>query len=148
MTCNLNGIIYEHNSEWKIDSCTQCKCTTGHISCSKIECPILDCEIKRMPTSECCPICTGECRASNGDLRRTGNQWNEDDCTECKCLNGKKSCIAVSCARPKCENPIKKPDICCPVCENPQNVQSINIFFLSAFKFFVQFLILSLFKMT
>lgn len=123
ITCSLNGVYYPHNSEWKINPCTACKCNMGHISCSRIECPQLSCEVRKLiSTSDCCPVCTGECRRRSTDsldiLVRSGESWKEaDNCVECKCLNGTKRCSTETCDILNCVNPVKKPGQCCPVCE-------------------------------
>ena len=89
----------------------------GHINCNKIQCPHLDCEVT--VESECCMTCTGECRTSSGKLIKPNESWKEDDdCTECKCVDGKKTCTAESCMPLTCKNPIKIPGICCKVCES------------------------------
>jgi len=95
-----------------LDACTPCKCEMGHISCNKINCPFLDCEIKKTKESECCKKCSGECRNFLGQVYKANETWNEDDdCTICTCINGKKSCISESCKPVLCKNPIKKQGI-------------------------------------
>ena len=129
-TCNFNGAFYSHNSEWKLNACTQCRCDMGYITCKKIECPILDCEVKEaLLSDECCPVCTGECRsASTGILYKPNEAWKEDDdCTECRCVNGRTECVAELCQPALCRNPVKKPGVCCRVCEGPQDCTLISI---------------------
>ena len=95
-----------------LDACTPCKCEMGHISCNKISCPLLDCEVKEAKHSECCMQCSGECRNFLGQVYKTNETWSEDeDCTICTCVNGKKNCISESCKPVLCKNPIKKPGI-------------------------------------
>lgn len=117
-TCNLNGIFYPHNSKWKLNACTDCMCEMGHIKCNKISCPVLDCEIKQSLTNECCPICTNECLGTDEKIYKSNETWklDDDDCTQCKCVNGVKECLTESCPPLNCLNPIKIPGVCCQRC--------------------------------
>lgn len=115
----MNGNYYPNNFEWNLNSCTTCKCEFGSIKCSKIQCEELDCEVKQSLVSECCPVCTGECRSSNGKLYKNNEAWKEDDdCVECRCVNGKKSCLAESCQPTLCKDPVKIDGVCCKVCQS------------------------------
>jgi reduction in cnn dots 2 len=86
---------------------------------------MLDCEVKQSLTSECCPVCTGEClSATTGKVYKSNETWSEDnDCVHCTCVNGKKLCNAELCERPKCKNPVKVAGICCLACPNEQHEQ-------------------------
>ncbi len=124
----MNGIFYSHNSEWKLSPCTQCRCDMGQILCNKIQCESLRCEVKKSVQNQCCPVCTGECRSTVGELIKSGETWTEDnDCTTCKCSNGFKICTSESCARLGCLNPVKKPGQCCPVCEPLSNTSQYKL---------------------
>ena len=97
----------------------------GHIGCKQISCPFLDCELKEAKKDECCQVCTGECRGSLGKVYKMNETWKEDDdCTECKCVNGKKSCILESCKPLTCKNPTKKIGICCKTCEEENGMKN------------------------
>ena len=92
----------------------------GQISCNKIQCPQLKCEIRKSIQNECCPVCTNECRSTIGSVIKSGETWREDnDCTVCRCTDGIKSCMSESCELVHCKNPKKTPEKCCPVCEMP-----------------------------
>ena len=118
-TCDLNGVFHPHNSEWKLNACTECKCEMGHIKCKQISCPLLECELKKLVKTECCHVCTGECMSSSGQIFKDKDKWTEDDdCTECTCVNGKKNCVAESCQFVSCKNPVKTPGVCCKSCGN------------------------------
>ena len=94
----------------------------GHIKCKQISCPLLDCDLKNSLKSECCHVCTGECLSSLGKIHKQNEIWTEDeDCTECKCINGKKLCTVESCKPAACKNPIKRPGVCCKICEEENN---------------------------
>ncbi|KAL3253127.1 hypothetical protein MRX96_054696 [Rhipicephalus microplus] len=73
------------------------------------------CSWLHKPEGECCPVCLG-CLTSSGLRFNNGERWKEDDCTWCECISGKAKCEAQMC-QTKCANPVKKPGVCCPVCE-------------------------------
>ena len=108
----------------------------GHIKCNKISCPVLDCEVKQSLTSECCPVCTGECLGSNDKIYKPNETWKEDDddCIECKCVDGQKVCITESCNPSSCSNAVKTSGVCCPTCPN----QNCNLNILSLFNIFTK----------
>ncbi|XP_034431699.1 cysteine-rich motor neuron 1 protein isoform X3 [Hippoglossus hippoglossus] len=55
---------------------------------------------------------------SNNKLRAHEEQWKEDDCTFCQCVDGDPHCTAMACKQ-SCQNPVKIPGECCPFCEEP-----------------------------
>lgn len=55
------------------------------------------------------------CWVSN-KLRAHEEQWKEDDCTFCQCVDGEPHCTAMACKQ-SCQNPVKIPGECCPFCE-------------------------------
>jgi len=88
----------------------------------QLSCPFLDCEVKEIKKSECCHVCTDSCRNPLGEIFKTNETWKEnDDCIECKCVNGKKYCLTESCEPNLCSNPIKKEGICCKTCKEEEN---------------------------
>lgn len=52
----------------------------------------------------------------NQGLRVHEEQWKEDDCTFCQCVDGEPHCTAMAC-KLSCQNPVKIPGECCPFCE-------------------------------
>lgn len=52
----------------------------------------------------------------NNKLRTHEEQWKEDDCTFCQCVDGDPHCTAMACKQ-SCQNPVKIPGECCPFCE-------------------------------
>lgn len=52
----------------------------------------------------------------NNKLRAHEEQWKEDDCTFCQCVDGEPHCTAMACKQ-SCQNPVKIPGECCPFCE-------------------------------
>lgn len=57
----------------------------------------------------------------NNKLRAHEEQWKEDDCTFCQCVDGEPHCTAMACKQ-SCQNPVKIPGECCPFCEGTPNV--------------------------
>ncbi|XP_016111458.1 cysteine-rich motor neuron 1 protein-like [Sinocyclocheilus grahami] len=54
----------------------------------------------------------------NHRLRAHEEQWKDDDCTFCQCVDGEPHCTAMACKQ-SCQNPVKIPGECCPFCEEP-----------------------------
>ncbi|KAL7380595.1 hypothetical protein ABVT39_020420 [Epinephelus coioides] len=54
----------------------------------------------------------------NNKLRAHEEQWKEDDCTFCQCVDGEPHCTAMACKQ-SCQYPVKIPGECCPFCEEP-----------------------------
>lgn len=114
-SCFSDGITYQHNSEWKLDNCTRCKCDNRLIYCETQMCNSPQCSWMKTPEGECCPVCKG-CMA-NGNLYKNNESWKEDDCVTCRCNEGIVECQTAMCSVP-CLNPRRVPGQCCPVCEN------------------------------
>lgn len=55
----------------------------------------------------------------NNKLRAHEEQWKEDDCTFCQCVDGEPHCTAMACKQ-SCHNPVKIPGECCPFCEGTE----------------------------
>lgn len=55
----------------------------------------------------------------NNKLRAHEEQWKEDDCTFCQCVDGEPHCTAMACKQ-SCQNPVKIPGECCPFCEGTE----------------------------
>lgn len=71
-----------------------------------------DVELLSMDSTE------ASCWVSN-KLRAHEEQWKEDDCTFCQCVDGKPHCTAMACKQ-SCQNPVKIPGECCPFCEGTE----------------------------
>ena len=68
----------------------------------------------------CCP--DYECRKaqfciSQGKYYDNGTEWQENDCTVCRCINGESKCQMTSCRMPGCLKTKFIPGECCPVCD-------------------------------
>uniref|UniRef100_A0A4W5N742 VWFC domain-containing protein n=1 Tax=Hucho hucho TaxID=62062 RepID=A0A4W5N742_9TELE len=126
--CVHNGKEFSEEEVYRMDPCWLCQCRGGISFCSKAECAELDCENFYIPEGECCPVCIDvellsmdSTEAScwvNNKLRGHEEQWKEDDCTFCQCVDGDPHCTAMACKQ-SCQNPVKIPGECCPFCEEP-----------------------------
>uniref|UniRef100_A0A3P8UED6 Cysteine rich transmembrane BMP regulator 1 n=1 Tax=Cynoglossus semilaevis TaxID=244447 RepID=A0A3P8UED6_CYNSE len=113
--CVHNEKEFSEGEVYRMDPCWLCQCRGGISFCSKAECAELDCENFYIPEGECCPVCIGTCLRK---LRAHEEQWKEDDCTFCQCVDGDPHCTAMACKQ-SCQNPVKIPGECCPFCEEP-----------------------------
>ncbi|XP_078134428.1 cysteine-rich motor neuron 1 protein isoform X2 [Sander vitreus] len=126
--CVHNGKEFSEGEVYRMDPCWLCQCRGGISFCSKAECAELDCENFYIPEGECCPVCIDvellsidSTKAScwvNNKLRGHEEQWKEDDCTFCQCVDGEPHCTAMACKQ-SCQYPVKIPGECCPFCEEP-----------------------------
>ncbi|XP_073683597.1 cysteine-rich motor neuron 1 protein-like [Garra rufa] len=126
--CVHNGKEFVEGEVYRMDPCWLCQCRGGVSFCSKAECAELDCDNFYVPEGECCPVCIDvellsveSTKAScwvNHKLRTHEEQWKEDDCTFCQCVDGEPHCTAMACKQ-SCQNPVKIPGECCPFCEEP-----------------------------
>ncbi|KAF3844745.1 hypothetical protein F7725_007908 [Dissostichus mawsoni] len=117
---------FSEGEVYRMDPCWLCQCRGGISFCSKAECAELDCENFYIPEGECCPVCIDvelfpmdSTKAScwvNNKLRAHEEQWKEDDCTFCQCVDGEPHCTAMACKQ-SCQYPVKIPGECCPFCE-------------------------------
>uniref|UniRef100_H2UFE2 Cysteine-rich motor neuron 1 protein n=1 Tax=Takifugu rubripes TaxID=31033 RepID=H2UFE2_TAKRU len=125
--CVHNGKEFLEGEVYRMDPCWLCQCRGGISFCSKAECAELDCENFYIPEGECCPVCidvellaVDSTKAScwvNNKLRAHEEQWKEDDCTFCQCVDSEPHCTAMACKQ-SCQNPVKIPGECCPFCED------------------------------
>ncbi|XP_033987013.1 cysteine-rich motor neuron 1 protein isoform X3 [Trematomus bernacchii] len=125
--CVHNGKDFSEGEVYRMDPCWLCQCRGGISFCSKAECAELDCENFYVPEGECCPVCIDvelfpmdSTKAScwvNNKLRAHEEQWKEDDCTFCQCVDGEPHCTAMACKQ-SCQYPVKIPGECCPFCED------------------------------
>uniref|UniRef100_A0A3P8ZIG8 Cysteine-rich motor neuron 1 protein n=1 Tax=Esox lucius TaxID=8010 RepID=A0A3P8ZIG8_ESOLU len=126
--CVHNGKEYSEGEVYRMDQCWLCQCRGGISFCSKAECAEVDCENFYIPEGECCPVCidvellsmdSTEARCwMNNKLHGHEEQWKEDDCTFCQCVDGEPHCTAMACKQ-SCQNPVKIPGECCSFCEEP-----------------------------
>lgn len=114
--CHVGKETYKNGETWHT-KCSTCSCRNGVAVCNDNVCKGVDmhCSWLHKPEGECCPVCLG-CLTSTGLRFNNGERWKDDDCTWCECISGKAKCEAQMC-QTKCANPVKKPGVCCPVCE-------------------------------
>uniref|UniRef100_A0AAX7TRZ1 Cysteine rich transmembrane BMP regulator 1 (Chordin like) n=1 Tax=Astatotilapia calliptera TaxID=8154 RepID=A0AAX7TRZ1_ASTCA len=108
------------------------QCTCDFSACHKPQCPSEQHPVSLGQASgqpgDCCDVY--ECQKDvsmasteascwvNNKLRAHEEQWKEDDCTFCQCVDGEPHCTAMACKQ-SCHNPVKIPGECCPFCEEP-----------------------------
>ncbi|PIK40094.1 putative cysteine-rich motor neuron 1 protein isoform X2 [Apostichopus japonicus] len=73
------------------------------------------CKCKNSTASPTRPSSSHGCKTSGGLLYSDGESWN-DGCRECFCHDGREMCALISCPVPNCEQPVIRPNFCCPVC--------------------------------
>ncbi|XP_041351860.1 cysteine-rich motor neuron 1 protein-like [Gigantopelta aegis] len=73
--CVSNNISYSPGETWLSDNCTQCVCTSGHIVCVPVTCPMLTCSVLIRKSSQCCPVCLDT--STSKLLLTEENQWIE-----------------------------------------------------------------------
>ncbi|KAM3867993.1 extracellular matrix organizing protein FRAS1 [Diretmus argenteus] len=127
-SCQYEGVVYGHDSQWSPSQCSVCVCSSGSVSCTPRLCPPLSCprdQSSFTPAGECCPQCArhGESCSWQGEVYRDGVEWKPSLCSKCVCSNGKVQCSAVECQQVACkthENLVIPPGGCCPQCvSNP-----------------------------
>ncbi|XP_078669070.1 peroxidasin-like isoform X2 [Branchiostoma floridae x Branchiostoma belcheri] len=56
------------------------------------------------------------CKDEEGNRYQDGDTWDPDDCTACRCQEGKATCVRQKCPEKSCAKPLLIPGECCPVC--------------------------------
>ncbi|KAM9446229.1 extracellular matrix organizing protein FRAS1 [Clarias gariepinus] len=127
-SCQHQGAVYGHDSQWSESKCSVCTCTSGKVTCVAPACPPLSCgrgQTPYVPLGECCPKCArnGESCSWEGEEHRDGEEWSPSPCTRCECRNGQVQCSVAECQPITCkpnENLVIQPGKCCPQCiSNP-----------------------------
>ncbi|KAL4623271.1 extracellular matrix protein FRAS1, partial [Arapaima gigas] len=123
-SCQHEGAVYGHGSQWSGSECSLCACSQGKVSCSPLLCPPLSCgrdETLYTAPGQCCPKCLrkGASCSSEGQELRDGEEWQPTPCTKCVCNAGETQCAVVECRPVVCkphENLEILPGKCCPQC--------------------------------
>uniref|UniRef100_A0AAY4BT87 VWFC domain-containing protein n=1 Tax=Denticeps clupeoides TaxID=299321 RepID=A0AAY4BT87_9TELE len=123
-SCQHEGVVYGHNSQWEGSKCLVCVCSGGKVTCSPRLCPALSCrpdESPFVPEGECCPQCVrhGAPCVGEGRSHRDGEVWSPSPCSRCECRNGRSHCSVAECLPITCklnENLVIQPGTCCPRC--------------------------------
>lgn len=56
--CVYDGVVRHHGDAWSPGPCIpECRCSHGHVKCSKIECPDLNCDKPIKKKWKCCSEC-------------------------------------------------------------------------------------------
>ncbi|XP_059192559.1 extracellular matrix organizing protein FRAS1-like [Centropristis striata] len=126
-SCRHQGLLYEHDSQWRGSPCSRCVCSRGGVSCTS-SCPPVSCpggQRPFTPEGECCQQCagSGESCSHQGTVFRDGEQWRPSLCSRCSCRDGEVQCSVAECQQVVCrqnENLVIQPGRCCPQCvSNP-----------------------------
>eukprot|EP00064_Thunnus_orientalis_P018369 superscaffoldBa00004210_g18467 len=124
-SCQYEGVIYGHDSQWSPLPCSVCTCSGGSVSCTTPPCPPLSCPVDQSPftpAGECCPkcgrngaTCPVDCNLSveltvlqsstlpQGASYRDGEEWKPSRCSRCACSNGEVQCSAAECQQVACK---------------------------------------------
>uniref|UniRef100_A0A8C5X6E5 VWFC domain-containing protein n=1 Tax=Malurus cyaneus samueli TaxID=2593467 RepID=A0A8C5X6E5_9PASS len=135
MTClALHGshfqLYLQDNTSWKPDSCQDCRCRSGVVTCEPTLCKPPQCdfqkgEVLQIASNKCCPKCAsraeGFCQ-HEGQTHSHGTQWASSGCVQCSCAHGKvtcspRSCPALTCAQGELQDTAQ--GSCCPKCVGP-----------------------------
>ena len=58
LDCEYSGVVHQSGETWSPGPCVpKCHCDNGHIKCSKLECPDLNCDKPVKRRWKCCPEC-------------------------------------------------------------------------------------------
>ncbi|XP_033644314.1 extracellular matrix protein FRAS1-like [Asterias rubens] len=123
-SCEYQGEVVGHNSQWSISPCRSCHCNNGIVQCSNQTCGITQCspeEILQQEEGECCPTCIrpGRPCTYRGLPYRDGEEWEPVKCSKCKCDDGKTRCFMADCPPLLCgqhEDAVLREGRCCPEC--------------------------------
>ncbi|XP_015919443.1 BMP-binding endothelial regulator protein [Parasteatoda tepidariorum] len=119
------------------DPCVTCTCKGNSSTCSKKACPVLPCPLTKhvFKRGVCCPECFGNRRLYSSEGKcflgtrefRSGDEFQQDSCTLCKCHNSTIHCSRKSCPALDCwpEHQIKDPEDCCARCKSPEEKKAI-----------------------
>ncbi|XP_046698206.1 extracellular matrix protein FRAS1 [Silurus meridionalis] len=127
-SCQHQGAVYGHDSQWNESKCSVCTCASGKVTCVPPACPPLSCgrgQTPYVPVGECCPKCArnGASCSWEGKEHRDGELWSPSPCTRCECKDGQTQCSVAECQPITCkpnENLVIQPGQCCPQCiSNP-----------------------------
>uniref|UniRef100_A0A8C6ZI42 VWFC domain-containing protein n=1 Tax=Nothoprocta perdicaria TaxID=30464 RepID=A0A8C6ZI42_NOTPE len=114
-------------STWKPDSCQDCRCQSGVVTCEPVVCKHPSCdfqkgEVLQIAPNKCCPTCAsraeGFCQ-HEGQTHGHGTQWAGSGCSLCFCAHGKVNCTPEACPALACgsgELQYTARGACCPTC--------------------------------
>uniref|UniRef100_A0A2K5U3U5 Kielin cysteine rich BMP regulator n=1 Tax=Macaca fascicularis TaxID=9541 RepID=A0A2K5U3U5_MACFA len=118
-SCVSQGREHQDGEEFEgaAGSCEWCRCQAGQVSCVRLQCPPLPCQLQVTEPGSCCPRCRG-CLA-HGEEHPEGSSWVPPDsaCSSCVCHEGVITCARVQCIS-SCAQPHQGPHDCCPRCSD------------------------------
>ncbi|KAK3097854.1 hypothetical protein FSP39_013843 [Pinctada imbricata] len=99
------------------DTCRVCSCANGNITCAPTKCQPLNCQNPVKPPGYCCGVCPTACTV-RGRKYKEGQTFTDprNRCNICTCKEGEIDCQPMTCQSPRCRNPVKRPNDCCPTC--------------------------------
>ena len=117
--CELAGHILE-DGETRVDpdnTCRECTCQGGFLTCHKKTCPVLSCreDLQKTFSGECCPVCSRQslikpnkksCLWRN-KFYSPGDKLPSDTCSTCTCSDSLTPSCDITCAageRQTCEH--------------------------------------------
>ncbi|XP_011795022.1 PREDICTED: kielin/chordin-like protein [Colobus angolensis palliatus] len=118
-SCVSQGREHQNGEEFEgaAGSCEWCRCQAGQVSCVRLRCPPLPCQLQVTEPGSCCPRCRG-CLA-HGEEHPEGSSWVPPDsaCSSCVCHEGVVTCARIQCIS-SCTQPHQGPQDCCPRCSD------------------------------
>uniref|UniRef100_A0A2K6M692 Kielin cysteine rich BMP regulator n=1 Tax=Rhinopithecus bieti TaxID=61621 RepID=A0A2K6M692_RHIBE len=118
-SCVSQGREHQDGEEFEgaAGSCEWCRCQAGQVSCVRLRCPPLPCQLQVTEPGSCCPRCRG-CLA-HGEEHPEGSSWVPPDsaCSSCVCHEGVVTCARIQCIS-SCAQPHQGPHDCCPRCSD------------------------------
>ncbi|XP_071508475.1 extracellular matrix organizing protein FRAS1-like [Diadema antillarum] len=123
-SCDYQGEIVGHNSQWNPSPCTTCVCISGQVTCRNQTCSVRQCragEVLYQAETECCPTCirSGRTCTDRGVTHYDGEEWSPVKCAKCICNNGQSQCYIADCPAVTCgqdEEAVVPEGKCCPEC--------------------------------
>ncbi|XP_049824284.1 BMP-binding endothelial regulator protein isoform X3 [Aethina tumida] len=132
-SCTIQRSFFREGHSFNIDRCTNCTCVNETSVCTRDACPILECppDMQKPIPGSCCKQCIFEFEEvrsqcmNDGKVYEEGDSWKLNDCSSCKCHQGKASCARTKCTTSNCPPGTKEKKVkgeCCPRCEEDDGV--------------------------
>ncbi|XP_064121126.1 extracellular matrix organizing protein FRAS1-like isoform X1 [Macrobrachium nipponense] len=124
--CKVGSEVHIDGSFWSPAPCSHCRCSDGRVQCYVPDCPLLACPLNfslQLREGSCCPTCQGKTCHRNGTVYMSSEQWREDECSTCVCVDGNIRCSQMECPALHCsfdERLYLEEGSCCPSCVKKQ----------------------------
>lgn len=131
-TCRseTGGYLYNDGDMWKTNPCQSCTCRNGQVHCFSQVCPTVTCSKSVLRKGSCCPTCLDfshqKVCMDRGVTYALGEQWLQNNCTKCYCVDGKTTCADLPCPPINCKFMSKVPGKCCPVCVDEETTVEVR----------------------